>query len=101
MSNTKILRKLECLKLICKTTPLDAILDQLIDSGVFNKNKIEQHMRNLRPVEKEDALLILLENESKDGNISLLYYEFSILPELSAKISILTPAGMREYSYVE
>jgi hypothetical protein len=96
-----ILRKLECLRLITKSIPLESVVSQLVQDGVFTKKFIEEKLSGKRSAEQEDALLIALENASKEnGTIGLLHYEWEILPDLRAKISVLTPAGMREFEYI-
>lgn len=97
-----ILRKLECLRLITKTIPLESIASRLVEDGVFTKKYIDDSMKGKRESEREDAFLIAIENASKEGGtISLLYYEWSVLPEMRAKITIVTPAGIREFEYAD
>lgn len=85
-----------------RTVPLESIILRLIEDGVFTKKAMDEKLHGKRDSEHEDAFLIAIENASKEGGtIGLLHYEWAILPDLKAKISVLTPAGMREFEYVE
>jgi hypothetical protein len=98
---TKILRKLECIRLITRSVPLDSILDQLAEAGVFKRQYIEENIRGKRQNEKEDAFLIALEKAEREEKITLLHYELQVLPDFKAKLSILTPAGLKEFEFIE
>jgi len=101
-TSPKILRKLECLKMVLKSVPIDSVVSQLVSNGVFMRTQIEPRLSGKTPQDRDEALLIELENASREGGtISLLHYEMSLLPETKAKISIVGPAGIVEFEHIE
>jgi hypothetical protein len=87
---------------VTKTIPIEVIVGRLIEDGVFTRKFADERISSKRDTEREDALLIALENASQEGGaIGLLHYEWSVLPDFKSKITILTPAGVREFEYTE
>ena len=95
----KSLKKLQVIKNITSfsMSAVDIALD-LKSAGVFS-DSIFNEIKTSR--DKEESLLLSLERAAKDGTITLLDYEWSILPIERSKITVLTPYGIKEYESKE
>lgn len=88
--------------MILRTIPIDVFCSRLVDDGVFSKKEMHDMIYGKRKEEQEESVLISIENASKRGDkIMLLHYELAFLPQTIAKIHIITPAGTREFEYLE
>jgi hypothetical protein len=93
----RLMRKLEALKLICAVYHPDDIFSQLIEDGALKTSEILEFIKGARREEKIEKLLTVLEQLNKDGVLQLLEYEWIVLPAHKVKLSIVTPAKLREY----
>ena len=101
LPNTKILRKLEVWKLVCRNLSPEDIANQLITANAIHKDDVATYFTGKRTEEKIEALMILVEKANKSEKIYLLDYEWQILPMHMAKVTIITPDGKKEYEYVD
>jgi hypothetical protein len=101
LPNTKILRKLEVWKLICRNLTPEDIANQLIAANALRKDDVATYFIGKRPEEKIEALMVLVEKANKSEKIYLLDYEWQILPLHMAKVTVVTPDGQKEFEYVE
>lgn len=91
------LRKLEALKILCGIYNPEDIMSQLVQDGSLDKNSALAEIKSKRQDEKIEYLLILLESLNSSGKIMLFDLEWSILPQHKVKLTLVTPAGVREY----
>jgi hypothetical protein len=88
--------------MVLKSVPVESLVSQLVSNGVFLKTHIEAKLSGKMPNDRDEALLIELENAAREGGtISLLHYEMSLLPDTKAKISVVGPAGVVEFEHLE
>jgi hypothetical protein len=95
--DTKRLRKLEALRIVCKNLPPEDIAAQMLLEGVFTRSDIDQRIKGSRESDKIEGLFILLEKAAESGALLLLDYEWTVLPNYSVTISIVTPSSQKEY----
>ncbi len=93
----KSLRKLEALNILCLVHSPEDILSQLVQDGVLVKDYISDVIRGKRQNEKVEALLVEIESAEKNGRLNLVHFEWTVLPEHRVKLTLVTPAKVREY----
>ena len=99
VSQSRNHRKLQALKILLSNT-YDAlhIAKIMLDDNVFTNDDMEAIKT---AYDRSEELFIRVEKYKKAGKLDLVHYEWSMLPNISVKISIVGPAGMREFSYGE
>ena len=91
------LRKLEALNILCGTHGPEDIMSQLIADGSLDKAYALSEIRGKRQSEKVEALLVMLDSLNKSGKLMLVDFEWQMLPQHKVKLTLVTPAGVREY----
>ena len=96
-SNKTNLRKLEALNILCEVYRPEDIMGQLVQDGSLDKTYALSEIKGKRPNEKTEILLVMLESLEKQGKLMLVDFEWVMLPQHKVKLTLVTPAGVREY----
>ena len=97
--NLKKLRKLKMLEIITsRSIDLMDIVYILKNDGAITENDASSLSASRN---KAETLLIILEAARSSGKLDLLSYEWQLLPSQRLSITMVTPAGIREFKHEE
>lgn len=99
MTDSKLVRRKKALDILSdRAIHLLDIAETLYVDGVISL----QEMQTLKSAEdKQLELFKLIEMANKTQKISLLDYEWTLLPTQKIKLTIVTQHGVREFAYEE
>lgn len=92
------LRRAEALRLLSQTCSLESIVADLIIDRVLTGQDLTS-VRNSYC--KHEELCIILHRAEVAGKITLLWYEWQVLPELRIKLQVVSSAGVRVWEHLE
>ena len=97
-TTSKVSRKIEVWKLISKSLPMDHILSELEYAGIFKQNEADFTGKSLE--DKIIELMKLIEKAIKSDKIILIDYEWVLLPDFKAKVTIITTTQIKEFEAI-